>query len=46
MENNFLGTEENLVQVPDPVVFIGDLHGQYYDMMGMFDLVGRVGQLK
>ena len=35
-----------MVKIKDPVVFVGDIHGQYYDMGKMLDLVGRLGELK
>jgi serine/threonine-protein phosphatase 2B catalytic subunit len=37
--------EENIVKVPDPVVFVGDIHGQFYDLVKMLDLVGKIGEL-
>ena len=37
--------EENIVKVPDPVVFVGDIHGQFFDMVKMLELVGKVGEL-
>jgi len=37
--------EENIVKVPDPVVFVGDIHGQFFDLVKMLDLVGKVGDL-
>lgn len=32
--------------MPDPVVFVGDIHGQFYDLFKMLELVGRIGSLK
>jgi len=40
-----LENEDNMVEVNDPVVFIGDIHGQFYDLNKMLDLVGRLGEL-
>ena len=37
--------EENIVKVPDPVVFVGDIHGQFFDLVKMVDLVGKIGEL-
>ena len=37
--------EDNLVKIKDPVVFVGDIHGQFFDMCKMMDLVGRIGEL-
>ena len=37
--------EENIVKVPDPVVFVGDIHGQFFDLVKMLDLVGKIGDL-
>jgi len=31
--------EPNLMHVKEPVVIIGDIHGQYYDMIHMFEKV-------
>lgn len=33
--------ESNVVRVPTPVTIIGDIHGQFYDMMEMFEVTGQ-----
>ena len=35
----FLGSENNLLKVKEPVVIIGDVHGQFYDMIHIFEKV-------
>lgn len=35
-----LSSEPNLVQVEDPVNIIGDLHGQFYDLLNLLKLTG------
>jgi len=34
-----VGLESNLLKVQEPVIIIGDIHGQYYDMIHMFEKV-------
>ena len=34
-----LEAESNLLKVQEPVIIIGDIHGQYYDMIHMFEKV-------
>ena len=31
--------------MPDPVIFVGDIHGQFFDLNKMLDLVGKIGQI-
>jgi serine/threonine-protein phosphatase 2B catalytic subunit len=35
----FIGTEQNLVKIKEPVIIVGDIHGQFYDMIHMFEKV-------
>ena len=32
--------EPNLVKIPEPVVVVGDIHGQYYDLVHMLNKAG------
>lgn len=34
-----LNKEPNIMQVQEPVIIIGDIHGQYFDMIHMFEKV-------
>ena len=40
-----LNKEPNIMQVQEPVIIIGDIHGQYYDMIHMFEKVVDSRQL-
>eukprot|EP00727_Mastigamoeba_balamuthi_P001451 m51a1_g11302 putative serine threonine protein phosphatase 2b catalytic (520) ;mRNA; r:71032-73204 len=33
--------ESNLLEVAPPVVVVGDLHGQFYDLISIFDIAGQ-----
>jgi hypothetical protein len=31
--------EPNVIRIKEPVIIVGDIHGQYYDMIHMFEKV-------
>lgn len=33
------GNEPNMIRVEEPVIIIGDIHGQFFDMIHMFEKV-------
>jgi serine/threonine-protein phosphatase 2B catalytic subunit len=37
--------EDNLVRVEEPVVIVGDVHGQYYDVCNMLIKAGSPGSI-
>lgn len=40
-----LKEEPNLVRIPEPVVVVGDIHGQYYDLVHMLNKAGDPSKL-
>jgi serine/threonine-protein phosphatase 2B catalytic subunit len=35
-----IGKEPNLVKIGEPIVIVGDLHGQFYDLVHMLEKAG------
>jgi len=42
--NAILVEEPNICKLKDPVVIVGDLHGQYYDLLKVINLGGDPAQ--
>lgn len=40
-----LKTEPNLATIDEPICVVGDLHGQYYDLLNMISKAGEPGTL-
>ncbi|KAJ3443238.1 serine/threonine-protein phosphatase 6 catalytic subunit [Anaeramoeba flamelloides] len=44
--SELLKNESNIVQVTAPVAIVGDVHGQFYDLLKLFETNGDVGDKK
>lgn len=44
--NNIFLREPNLLHLEDPVTIIGDIHGQYYDLIKILELAGDLSNTK
>lgn len=42
---DLLKKEPNLMQIEEPVVIVGDVHGQYYDVCHMLEKAGKPGDI-
>jgi serine/threonine-protein phosphatase 2B catalytic subunit len=40
-----LGKEPNLVRIGEPIVIVGDLHGQLYDLIHMLEKAGDPSEI-
>ena len=38
--------EPNLIKIAEPIVMVGDLHGQYYDLVHMLEKAGPPSDIK
>ena len=36
-----LSSEPNCVHIPEPLVIVGDTHGQFYDLCHLLDKMGK-----
>eukprot|EP00996_Jenningsia_fusiforme_P000247 NODE_1200_length_1646_cov_78.742642_g1065_i0.p1 GENE.NODE_1200_length_1646_cov_78.742642_g1065_i0~~NODE_1200_length_1646_cov_78.742642_g1065_i0.p1 ORF type:complete len:246 (+),score=41.53 NODE_1200_length_1646_cov_78.742642_g1065_i0:72-809(+) len=36
--------ESNILAIQEPVTVIGDIHGQYYDLLNIFEIAGQPGE--
>jgi serine/threonine-protein phosphatase 2B catalytic subunit len=42
----FFSGEPNVLKVKDPLVIVGDVHGQYYDFLKMLSMAGTVSEFQ
>jgi serine/threonine-protein phosphatase 2B catalytic subunit len=40
-----LGKEPNLIKIGEPIVIVGDLHGQFYDLVHMLEKAGDPSEI-
>ena len=43
---DLLSLEENLLELMDPVTIIGDIHGQFYDLLTLLEISGDLSETK
>lgn len=41
-----LKKEPNILALSDPVTVVGDLHGQFYDLLKILEIGGEIGTVK
>ena len=44
--SQLLSMEENLLDLMDPITIVGDIHGQFYDLLKVLDLAGDLQETK
>ena len=40
MANRVIEEESTMTKMPEPIVIVGDIHGQYYDLVHMLEKAG------
>lgn len=45
MAYNIFKSEPNMVQIDEPICVVGDLHGQYFDLLNMISKAGEPGTI-